>query len=268
MTDYSSKTKDELIKILKKRDKTIKESKKYGLVWNEERIPEKVVEDCKNNLPVLELIEDRKIKTNTDANKKYTNHLLIEGDNYHSLNCLNYTHKNKIDLIYIDPPYNTGNKDFIYNDSFVNKEDSYRHSKWLNFMYKRLIAAKELLKDDGVIFISIDDNEQANLKLLCDMVFGEENFVEKFIVRSNPRGNQASRITAREHDYVLVYAKNISKLKGFFIELDSEQKEEFDKKDLNGYYREIGLRKRGADSKEKIVLIYFIQYFLMPKIIF
>lgn len=216
MTDYSSKTKDELIKILKKRDATIKESKKYGLVWNEERIPEKVVEDCKNNLPVLELIEDRKIKTNTDTNKKYINHLLIEGDNYHSLNCLNYTHKNKIDLIYIDPPYNTGNKDFIYNDSFVNKEDSYRHSKWLNFMYKRLIAAKNLLKDDGVIFISIDDNEQANLKLLCDMVFGEDGFVGTIPNKVRTGKNDVSFNFSQDYDWIICYTKCKNKRKKLF----------------------------------------------------
>lgn len=79
-------------------------------------------------------------------------------------------------MIYIDPPYNTGNKDFIYNDNYVDKEDSYRHSKWLSFMQKRLELAKNLLKDDGVIFISIDDNEFAQLKLLCDEIFGERNF--------------------------------------------------------------------------------------------
>ena len=121
MVDYSTKTKDELIELLKLRDKTIKENKKYGLVWDDEKIPEKVVEDCKNNLPVLELLNDKTLSLNTN-NKDTINHLLIEGDNYHTLNCLNYTHKNRIDLIYIDPPYNTGNKDFIYNDTFVNKE--------------------------------------------------------------------------------------------------------------------------------------------------
>jgi adenine-specific DNA-methyltransferase len=83
-------------------------------------------------------------------------HILIEGDNYHALTALNYTHAGKIDVIYIDPPYNTGNKDFVYNDSFVDKEDAYRHSKWLSFMAARLELAKNLLKDTGVIFISID----------------------------------------------------------------------------------------------------------------
>ena len=215
MVDYSTKTKDELIELLKLRDKTIKENKKYGLVWDDEKIPEKVVEDCKNNLPVLELVNDKTLSLNTN-NKDTINHLLIEGDNYHTLNCLNYTHKNNIDLIYIDPPYNTGNKDFIYNDTFVNKEDSYRHSKWLNFMYKRLKIAKNLLKDEGVIFISIDDNEQANLKLLCDNVFGEENFVCNF-VRNIPDGNNINKISIT-HEYLLMYKKY--KIPNLYVEFE------------------------------------------------
>ncbi len=89
---------------------------------------------------------------------------------------LNYTHKGQIDVIYIDPPYNTGNKDFKYNDSFIDKEDGYRHSKWLNFMSKRLKLAHNLLKDDGIMFISIDDNEVAQLKLLCADIFGEKKY--------------------------------------------------------------------------------------------
>jgi len=105
------------------------------------------------------------------------NHILIEGDNLHALTALSFTHEGQIDVIYIDPPYNTGNKDFKYNDSFVDKEDSYRHSKWLSFMAKRLKIAKQLLSEEGVIFISIDDNEQAQLKMLCDKVFNEENYI-------------------------------------------------------------------------------------------
>ncbi len=99
---------------------------------------------------------------------------MIEGDNFHSLSVLNYTHIDSVDIIYIDPPYNRGKNDFIYNDKFVNAEDGYRHSKWLNFMQKRLKLARTLLKEDGLIFISIDDYEFAQLKMLCDKIFGEE----------------------------------------------------------------------------------------------
>ena len=112
------------------------------------------------------------------------NHILIEGDNLHALTALTFTHEGKVDVIYIDPPYNTGNKDFKYNDTFVDKEDSYRHSKWLSFMDKRLRIAKRLLSDKGVIFISIDDNENAQLKLLCDEILGEKNLISDVIWQS------------------------------------------------------------------------------------
>ena len=142
--------------------------KKYGIVW--ENKPEDVEERLRAELPVLKEVKDKAL---LDGGDYAPNHILIEGDNLEALTALTYTHENKIDVIYIDPPYNTGNKDFVYNDSFVDSEDGYRHSKWLSFMDKRLRIAKRLLSDRGVIFISIDDNEQANLKLLCDDVFGE-----------------------------------------------------------------------------------------------
>lgn len=126
----------------------LREHKKYGLVWEDK--PEEVEERLNEELPVLTEVEERRIMGGTpDA----PNHILIEGDNLHALTALTYTHAGKIDVIYIDPPYNTGNKDFVYNDSFVDREDGYRHSKWLSFMHKRLKIAKQLLSDRGVIFI-------------------------------------------------------------------------------------------------------------------
>lgn len=167
----------------------LRTEKAYGHVW--ENKPEDVEERLRDELPVL--VEDetkRIIGDSPDA----PNHVLIEGDNLEALTTLAYTHAGKIDVIYIDPPYNTGNKDFIYNDAFVDSEDSYRHSKWLSFMSKRLRIAKKLLSDRGVIFISIDDNEQANLKLLCDEVFGEKSFVTKFDWRKKTGANDAKDI--------------------------------------------------------------------------
>lgn len=130
-------------------------------------------------------------------------------DNLHSLKLLEKTHKGKIDVIYIDPPYNTGNKDFIYDDHFIDKTDGYAHSKWLSFMEKRLLIAKELLSDEGVIFISVDDNEQAQLKLQCDSVLGEENFIAKISVASNSAKNN-SKFISITHEYIICYAKNKS----------------------------------------------------------
>lgn len=143
--------------------------KKYGLVW--EKHSEQVDTDLESNILVFTEEKEKKIVANEEEDYNF----LLEGDNLHSLKLLEKTHGGKIDVIYIDPPYNTGNKDFKYNDTFIDKNDGYSHSKWLSFMERRLEIAKKLLTDDGVIFISIDDNEQAQLKLLCDSIFGEEN---------------------------------------------------------------------------------------------
>jgi adenine-specific DNA-methyltransferase len=143
-----------------------------------------------------------------ETDKPAPHHLLIEGDNLPVLTALSYTHEGLIDVIYIDPPYNTGNKDFRYNDRFVDKEDPYRHSKWLSFMHKRLILAKRLLKSTGVIFISIDDNEQANLKLLCDEVFDEKNFIADVIWQSRKSVSNDTFISLA-HNHTLVFANNL-----------------------------------------------------------
>ena len=135
--------------------------------------------------------------------------LLIEGDNYHSLAVLNFTHQQAIDLIYIDPPYNTGNKDFIYNDKFIDMDDPYRHSKWLSFMERRLKLARNLLKENGLIFISIGDDEYAQLKLLCDEIFGEKNFRNSFVmsrVKKNIQEREYARSVNLGHGFLLFYA--------------------------------------------------------------
>jgi adenine-specific DNA-methyltransferase len=179
---YDDYEKEELIKIIQQQENELKQ-KKYGLVWDSEREPEQVVLDCENSLPILEHITSKTINTCNDEDN-----ILIEGDNYHALSVLNYTHKEKIDVIYIDPPYNTGSKDFIYNDNYVNNEDTYRHSKWLNFMNKRLNLAKGLLKKDGVIFASIDDNEYPRLILLFEKIFGENNLKTIVVKMSETSG--------------------------------------------------------------------------------
>lgn len=198
--------------------------KKYGLVWEDK--PEAVEEQLRENLPVLREVVERRIlgaelpkptktkgtqlslETDTPEhkNQEYPNHILIEGDNLHALTALTFTHENKIDVIYIDPPYNTGNKDFKYNDSYVDKEDSYRHSKWLSFMEKRLKIAQKLLSNKGVIFISIDDNEQAQLKLLSDEVFGETNFIGELVWEKGKKGD--SKFFSISHEYIISYVKN------------------------------------------------------------
>jgi adenine-specific DNA-methyltransferase len=206
--DYSKLNKEELLEVIK----NLESKKKYGLVWDEEKVSEKVVVDCQKQLPVLKEVKDKEIIT--DPNQP--THILIEGDNYHALSVLNYTHKGKIDLIYIDPPYNTGNKDFVYNDCYVEKEDTWRHSKWLNFMNKRLELAKELLTEKGVIFISIDDNEVAQLKLLCDKVFGETNFAGQWHWFKSATPPNLSNKIKKNLEFILAYEKqkNNSKFRG------------------------------------------------------
>ena len=208
--DYPNWSKEELVRELKKVEKR----KKYGIVWEDK--PEQVALLCKEKLPVL--VEEKSKEIVTDKEKP--NHILIEGDNYHALSVLNYTHKGKIDVIYIDPPYNTGNKDFKYNDSFVDKEDSYRHSKWISFMSKRLQLAKSLLHNDGVIFISIGEDEVAQLKLLCNEIFDEKNYIANFIWEKTQHFGRQKVNSYSNADYILCYAKqlNNSGLKELLVE--------------------------------------------------
>ncbi len=204
--DFKDWSKNDLIREIKK----LKKRKKYGIVWDEEKTKEKFDREAQGNLPVLKEVKNKEIKSKT----KSSTHILIEGDNYHALSVLNYTHKGNVDIIYIDPPYNTGNGDtFRYNDKIVDKEDAYRHSKWLSFMNKRLKLAKNLLKNSGVIFISIDDNEISQLKLLCDEVFLEKNLLS-VLVWDLSTGTQAGHFT-RSHEYILAYAKNKDILDNF-----------------------------------------------------
>ena len=183
---------------------------KYGLRWID--VPEAFEKESENKIPILEEIKDKAIKT--EDNKP--THILIEGDNYHALKCLNYTHKGKIGVIYIDPPYNTG-KGFVYKDSrklkeypngeTIDKNHPLRHSAWLSFMNKRLELAKELLADDGLLFISIDDYEMANLKLLCDKVFGQGRMINCFIWQRNSSGKTEKDKFTVNSEYVLLYSK-------------------------------------------------------------
>lgn len=206
--EFENMSKEDLINYIKNIENQETSSGNYGLVWEKEKEPEKIVEDCDKYLPILKNIEE----FNIDNHKKMYN-MLIEGDNFHSLTVLNYTHKENINIIYIDPPYNTGKDDFKYNDNYVDVENEYRHSKWLNFINKRLKLAKELLKPDGIIFISIDNNEFAQLKLLCDKIFGYKSFVtvihvEMSITQGQKVGAAKQGNIVKNGEFILVYRKN------------------------------------------------------------
>lgn len=187
--------------------------------------------------------------------------LLVQGDNLDALKALLPKYAGKVKLIYIDPPYNTGNEGWIYNDNVnspqirkwlgqvVGKEDLDRHDRWLCMMYPRLMLLKQFLRDDGAIFISIDDNEQANLKILCDEIFGINNFVASISIVNNLKGRSDSKFIATAHESLLFY-----KMPNFIsngVSLPSSYINEYKLSDEKGSYRLLGLRKRGAGSKRE-----------------
>ncbi len=226
--------------------------KKYGLVFEEHR--EEIDEVLDTHTPVL--TEDKNLFIDNGGQMNF----LIEGDNLASLKLLEKTHKGKIDLIYIDPPYNTGSPDFKYDDTIVAKEDSFRHSKWLSFIKSRLQIAHKLLSDNGIIFISIDENEQAQLKLLCDEIFSSENHIET-IIWKNKYGAGAKTVGfISVHEYILCYSKKpISDLTS---ELDKEEQAAYKKTDekfeiRGGYLTQPLMTTSLADRPN---LMYDIEY--------
>ena len=252
--EYDAWSKEELIKEIVKIKSTT-----YGLVWHrdlpEEKIDILINPDARTPnemfpnemagkpFPVLKEVKGKAI----ESDKSKLVNLLIEGDNYHSLAVLNFTHREAVDLIYIDPPYNTGKKDFIYNDKIVDIEDPFRHSKWLSFMEKRLKLAKNILKPSGVIFISIDDNEFAQLKLLCDEIFGENNFISMLSIENNPKGRKNSDFISVSNDYCLVYAKD--KSESYFIENVPKQFSDLTIDDNGVYVHNSGKRVLVGENK-------------------
>lgn len=242
-TDYSTWEKEDLIKKLKALEKR----KKYGLVWDSAREPEKVVLDCQNELPVLKEIKDKEIQSGKDD----IPHILIEGDNYHALSVLSYTHEKSIDVIYIDPPYNTGARDWKYNNNFVDGEDPYRHTKWLSFMSNRLSISKNLLKDDGIICVTVDDYEIPRLWLLMEDIFGEMNHLGTVAIRSNPGGRKSKRKIAAQHEYALFFSRRTSTEVAKTIKPLGEKSHTYVADENGEYYEARNLRKEGADSLAK-----------------
>lgn len=191
--------------------------------------------------------------------------LIIEGDNLLALKALLPTHTSRIKCIYIDPPYNTGNEGWVYNDNLTQPqfkewigevvgkegEDACRHDKWCCMMYPRLMLLKELLRDDGAIFISLDDNEIGHLRLLMNEVFGEENFVADISVVNNLKGRSDDQYIATAHEHLLVYRKTKT-FQTYGLPVPAEYQEEYSEQDENGeMYRLQGLRKRGSNSRRE-----------------
>lgn len=178
-------------------------TKKYGLVWEEHT--ELVEEEMKTKIPVFVENGTKKIVGNPESEDF---NFLLEGDNLHSLQLLKKTHTGKIDVIYIDPPYNTGAKNWKYNNNYIDSKDSYKHSKWISMMKSRLDCARHLLKDDGVLVCAIDENEVATLKLLLEEVFGNEFIVDIVTIIQNPRGIQGNNFSYTNEFALFVYKKN------------------------------------------------------------
>ncbi|MFR1842335.1 MAG: site-specific DNA-methyltransferase [Oscillospiraceae bacterium] len=219
--------------------------KKYGLVFEEHR--EEIDEVLDTHTPVL--TEDENLFIDNGGQMNF----LIEGDNLASLQLLEKTHKGKIDLIYIDPPYNTGKKDFRYDDTFVEQEDAFRHSKWVSFIYKRFILARKLLSKEGIIFISVDDNEFSAMKMLCDEIFGEDNRVATLVWKKRYQGAKEKHIVVC-HEYLLMYCKEKALLPSLFVPSDDTYaKKYFKQSDEYGSFRTQPLEAgKSMDDRENL----------------
>jgi adenine-specific DNA-methyltransferase len=230
------------IKELENENKQLKSRKKFGLVWEDK--PEDVVLACETNVPILKEVKNRKLV----SDNLLSANVLIEGDNYHSLSVLNYTHRSKIDVIYIDPPYNTGSSAWVYNNNYVDENDSYRHSKWVSMMKNRLELAKNLLTDNGFIVCAIDHYELFTLGLLMDEIFGESNRIGIVSVVHKAEGRNQERFFGTSHEYMLFYSKN-KQLSNFArIVLDEDIQATFDREDNDGLFRLNNyLRSGGGD---------------------
>jgi adenine-specific DNA-methyltransferase len=202
-----------------------------GLVFEDKE--ENVVEQSKVKVPVLKEATKNRIASNNQT----PNNLMIEGDNYLALSVLNYTHKKNIDLIYIDPPFNTGARDWKYNNDYVDSEDTYRHSKWLSFMNHRLKLAKDLLKDTGFIACAIDHYELFTLGVLMDKIFGEQNRIGVVTVVHKPEGRQFANFLSPSNEFMLIYAKNRQVASFRDVVLDKEKEKEFNLSDEKGDYK-------------------------------
>jgi adenine-specific DNA-methyltransferase len=238
--DYSQLSKDDLIKIVEK----LESRKKYGLIWDEEKVKEQFEKDAVNALPVLKEVKSKEI---SDKNGGPVN-ILIEGDNYHALSVLNFTHQGKIDFIYIDPPYNTGARDWKYNNDYVDDSDSFRHSKWLSFMDKRLRLAKNLLKDDGVICVTIDDYELPRLWMNMEEIFGHDNHLGTLVIRNNPKGRMTKRKLSLVHEYALFFGKTSESFVRKLPVAPEDKTHNYQKDEDGNWFLQVNLRKQGVDS--------------------
>jgi len=195
---YDHLNREELLRLLEARDQ--RDATRFGLVWEANEIERDKA--LNHDIVALDLVREQCVGAAPWRN------LIIEGDNFDALRYLHMTFAGQVKCIYIDPPYNTGNKDFVYNDHFVGKEDSWRHSKWSEFMFQRLTLARDLLTQDGVILVSIDDNEMASLRLLMGKVFGEGNFIANFVWKKVDSPNDNKVAITPDHEFIVCFVRS------------------------------------------------------------
>ncbi|MFZ5819898.1 MAG: site-specific DNA-methyltransferase [Chloroflexota bacterium] len=235
--NYQDWSQEDLIKHIEKLEKR----KKYGLVWDEERTQEEFELAAQNGLPVLQEVPANEIVTDPEQ----PTHILIEGDNYHALSVLNYTHEKAVDVIYIDPPYNTGAKDWKYNNSFVDAEDAYRHSKWISMMHKRLVLAKNVIKQDGVLIVTIDDHELFNLLGILEDL--NATTLGRVAICIKPEGRRQSKFFMEAHEYAIFVTWGTPRMRGLNVDfgLDFPEVDELSK------FRWEGLMRRDAAREDR-----------------
>ena len=252
--DFTNWSKEDLVKEIEK----LKKRKKYGIVWDEEKTKEKFDIDSEGKLPILKEVKSKEIQTNGNI----PTNILIEGDNFHALSVLNYTHKGKIDVIYIDPPFNTGNKSWKYNNKFVERDDAFKHSKWISFISKRLRLAKNLLKNSGIIIVAIDDYEIHTLRSLMDEIFEESNRLGTITVVHNPRGRNDDKYFATMHEYMLIYSLKPESTSVGYFELTEEDVNSFNMTDEISQYNLTSFMRTGnnSDRETRPNLFYSIYY--------
>ena len=232
----------------------LRQHKKYGLVWEDKQ--EDVEERLREQLPVLTEVKERRIISDApDA----PNHILIEGDNLEALTALSYTHEGKIDVIYIDPPYNTGAKNWKYNNDYVDGNDSFKHSKWISMMNRRLKIARRLLNFNGIIILTIDDYEIENITLLMNEIFGEENRLGTVVIRNNPSGRSTTSGFAIAHEYALFYAKSRENAIVGRLDRTDEQIGRYKEKDELGNFEWVNFRARYSTNSPSLQYPIYIK---------
>lgn len=235
--NYKDWSKEDLIKHVEKLEKR----KKYGLVWDEERVKEEFELAARNSLPVLQEVAKNAIETNPE----HPTHILIEGDNYHALSVLSYTHEKAVDVIYIDPPYNTGAKDWKYNNDYVDKEDVYRHSKWISMIHKRLVLAKNTLKENGVLIVTIDDHELFTALGVLEGLNATTLGIVTICIK--PEGRRQSKYFMEAHEYAIFVTWGNPKMRGLSVDFGLD----FPETDETSKYRWEGLMRRDSTREDR-----------------